>query len=476
MQMQGDVLPIRTQGSRAPLSEELSLAATVIAAFESGSDLESQLSAVFAQSNQQQTAHKSAKSMPSTAAVKEFVYRAVRQGGTLRALLNVLNQRLPAPWVLALQKVVLAQLITLQEGDDKSSSRLVAQAVEAVKGNRENAFAAGFLNATLRRFLRERMALMASVGALPEALYNHPVWWIEQLKVDHPQHWQSILQAGNGQAPMTLRVNNRLVSAEQYLELLQREQIAAVSTPTHASHFGVILDHAVPPQSLPGFSEGFVSVQDAGAQLAAILLEPKDGMRVLDACAAPGGKSVHFLELANIDLLALDIDSTRLARVAENLSRFRAGMANNKNINREFKGQLTLKAADARVPSQWWDGKHFDLVLADVPCSASGIVRRHPDIRWRRQRGDLATFQEQQTEMLNSLWPVVKPGGKLLYVTCSVFRAEGNQVVERFLNGRSNAQRDTIDCDLLQADGYALPQGAYSLHDGFFYARFSKTI
>ena len=471
--VQGNVVaiaPLVPSAGRAPLSVELSLAATVIAAFEAGSDLEGPLTMAIASGEK-------APLQPSAPAVKEFVFRAVRQGGALQALLNRLNQRLPAPWVLALQKVVLAQLITLQQGDDKASARLVAQAVEAVKNNREHAFASGFLNATLRRFLREREALMASIAQLPDALYNHPQWWIEQIQKDHPAHWQGLLQAGNGQAPMTLRVNSRLLAAEQYLQWLEREQLGAVIAPvlTRKSEItsAVILDHAASPHSLPGFSEGFVSVQDAGAQLAALLLEPSDGMLVLDAFAAPGGKSVHLLELADIDLLALDIDEIRLARVAENLSRFRAGMV---HAVRPFKGNVVLKTADARVPSQWWDGKHFDRILADVPCSASGIVRRHPDIRWRRQRGDLATFQQQQSEMLLSLWPLLKPGGKLLYVTCSVFRAEGNQVLERFLTGRSNAQCEIVSGDFVQADGYALPQVSDSSHDGFFYARLSKTI
>ena len=470
---------------RALLSEELSIAAEVLSQFCSGADLEKTFETVLLVAS----GGKSGK--VSTSAVKEFVYRSVRSFRLLQAITSLLNTKPPTPWVLALQQLVIAQLLVMQNRQDEiaSTARIVDQAIEAVKANREHAFAAGFVNATLRRFLRERAALLVQANRNDEAIYNYPFWWLKELEKTYPLDWKELARAGDAQAPFCLRVNRRFGSVEDYITLLKTalpNTTTRIPVKSFAGVQALIVEPAIAVRSLPGFSQGHVSVQDAGAQLAAYFLELEDGQKVLDACAAPGGKTVHCLELADINMTALDVSADRLARVAENLSRFRAGMG-------ELKYPCTLKVGDARMPSQWWDGTLFDRILADVPCSASGIVRRHPDIRWRRQRGDLATFSLQQVEILNGLWPLLKPGGKLLYVTCSLFAAEGQEVISQFLQGRRNVVQEPLTLQTVEQatgltnfrDGYLLPKAMQdpstavrfeAEHDGFFYARLVKTF
>jgi 16S rRNA (cytosine967-C5)-methyltransferase len=477
---------------RALLSEELSIAAEVLSQFCDGADLEKtlELSLGGDKKGNVSSGTKSSGKI-STSAVKEFVYRSVRSLRLLQALTSLLNSKPPAPWILALQQVVIAQLLVLKntDGETASTARIVDQAIEAVKANREYTFAAGFVNATLRRFLRERATLLTQANRNDEAAYNYPFWWLKELEKTYPLDWKELAKAGDTQAPFCLRVNRRFNDVDGYIATLnvafphlKCEPVISLSGVVEA----VIVEPAMAVRSLPGFSQGHVSVQDAGAQMAAHLLELKDGQTVLDACAAPGGKTVHCLELADVKMTALDVSPERLARVAENLSRFRAGMG-------ELRHPCTLKVGDARMPSQWWDGALFDRILADVPCSASGIVRRHPDIRWRRQRGDLATFSLQQVEILHGLWPLLKPGGKLLYVTCSLFAAEGQEVISQFLQGRRNVVQEPLtDQTIEQAtgltnfrDGYLLPKATQDSstgvrfeaeHDGFFYARLVKTL
>jgi 16S rRNA (cytosine967-C5)-methyltransferase len=480
---------------RALLSEELTLAAEVLSQFSSGADLEKTFETVLLGLGNDKKAQASialkSSGKISTSAVKEFVYRSVRSLRLLQAITSLLNSKPPTPWVLAMQQLVIAQLLVMQNRHDEiaSTARIVDQAIEAVKANREQAFAAGFVNATLRRFLREKAALLVQANRNDEAIYNYPFWWLKELEKTYPLDWKELARAGDAQAPFCLRVNRRFGSVDSYIAVLKTsipdlkcEPVKSLGGLVQA----LIIESAMAVRNLPGFSQGHVSVQDAGAQMAAHLLELKDGQTVLDACAAPGGKTVHCLELADIKMTAIDVSAERLARVAENLSRFRAGLG-------ELKHPCTLKVGDARTPSQWWDGQLFDRILADVPCSASGIVRRHPDIRWRRQRGDLATFSAQQVEILNGLWPLLKPGGKLLYVTCSLFAAEGQEVISQFLQGRRNVvQEPLIDQTIEQAtgltnfrDGYLLPKAMQdpstnlrleSEHDGFFYARLVKAL
>lgn len=333
---------------------------------------------------------------------------------------------------------------------------VVDQAVTAASSTRSLTSFKGLLNACLRRFLRERAALEAAVADSPEAEWNHPGWWVKQLRVAYPQQWQEILRAANVPAPLTLRVNCRRASREQVLAAFQDAGLAAEPV----GQACLVLATPRPVTQLPGFAEGWWSVQDAGAQLAAELLAPQDGMRVLDACAAPGGKTAHLLELADIDLLALDADADRLVRVGQNLDRL--GLAGER---------ARLQAADAADLDAWWDGKPFDAVLADVPCTASGIVRRHPDIRWLRRENDVRRTAMLQARILDALWRTVAPGGRLLYVTCSIFPIEGTRQALEFLQRHPEAQRLDAPGQLLPVAVDATPAAQ---RDGFFYALFAK--
>ncbi len=380
--------------------------------------------------------------------------------GRAEALRRQLAKRAPPAWVDALLCSALA-LLWEPEAAPYAEHTLVSQAVEAVKQHERAQ--ASFVNAVLRRFLRERAALVETSSRDLVARWNHPRWWIERLKLDWPRNWQALLDENDRHPPLTLRVNARRCTPQAYAERLAAAGIEARVAGPHA----VMLAEPRAVSRIPGFAEGEVSVQDLAAQWAApLLIGPglPPGARVLDACAAPGGKTAHLLELADLEVLALDSDARRLERVQETLDRL--GL------------QATLKAADARQPPQWWDGRPFDAILMDAPCSASGIVRRHPDIRWLRREGDIAALAEVQREMLQALWPLLKPGGRLLYCTCSVFQDEGVHQIDAFL------QRST-QAVTLPAPGHALPvadNGFQSAaggqqaapHDGFFYALIEK--
>jgi 16S rRNA (cytosine967-C5)-methyltransferase len=344
----------------------------------------------------------------------------------------------------------------------------VNQAVEAAKNTRTLQANASFLNACLRRFLRERDALVRATDGDVQAQWNHPTWWVKRVQVDHPQHWQAILRANNQAAPMTLRVNTQRITRDA---LQASWQAAGVASQTVGDQ-GLVLDQARSVRDIPGFDEGLCSVQDAAAQCAAQLLltgllpAQKGGMRVLDACAAPGGKTAHLLEMlpANAQVTALDIDPKRCERVAENLARL--GLHAN------------VIAADAALPKGWWDGEVFDGILLDAPCTASGIVRRHPDVRWLRRETDIAQLAAIQKNLLKRLWPMVRPGGRLLYCTCSVFKAEGDDQLKTFLEHNTDAR-------LMPSFGHLRPQNSDQVaslidnlpgdHDGFYYALLEKT-
>ncbi|MEN4920786.1 16S rRNA (cytosine(967)-C(5))-methyltransferase RsmB [Achromobacter spanius] len=397
---------------------------------------------------------------PATQAVS---FHAMRYLGWADAVGREMVQRYPS---VLFESLLLVSLTLLKEEGEAAEAlpgmpvyaphTVVDQAVTAASGSRSLASFKGMLNACLRRFLRERAALQAAVADSPEAQWNHPGWWVKQLTVAYPRQWQEILASANLPAPLTLRVNRRRASREQVLAAFQDAGLAAEAV----GQSGLVLATPRPVTQLPGFAEGWWSVQDAGAQLAAELLAPRDGMRVLDACSAPGGKTAHLLELADIDLLALDTDADRLARVEQNLERL--GLASDR---------ARLKAADAADLDAWWDGKPFDAVLADVPCTASGIVRRHPDIRWLRRENDLRRTATLQARILDALWATVTPGGRLLYVTCSVFPIEGTRQALEFLQRHPEATR-------LDAPGQLLPVAVDATparqHDGFFYALFAK--
>ena len=309
--------------------------------------------------------------------------------------------------------------------------------------------AKGLANAVLRNYLREADALVARCGS-DTAHYSYPQWWIDRVRAAWPQYWESVLNAGNLHPPMTLRVNRRRLTAEQYLAKLGERGINGELIGAQA----ILIERPVPIESLPGFGAGEVSVQDAGAQLAAPLLDVRPGMRVLDACAAPGGKAGHILELADCALTALDNDPARLPRISDNLTRL--GLS------------ARVVRGDCASPASWSDGVPFERILLDAPCTASGVVKRHPDIKWLRRESDIAALATIQSRMLDALWQQLAPGGKLLYATCSVFPQENAQTIESFLARSDGARR--LPLAGLEG-GQLLPDAR---HDGFFYALLEK--
>lgn len=409
--------------------------------------------------------------------VQALTFQVLRQLGTARALVAQLAPRKPDPAVHALLCSAVALLLHEPANADVDAAEATAptgfvpyavhtvvnQAVDAARQQRSTQRQAAFVNACLRRFLRERTALQAAVANDLEACWNHPRWWIERMQRDHPDHWQAILTANNQPGPMTLRVNRRLTDPAKYQQALKTVGLAAQPV----GDDGLTLAQPQPVDRLPGFADGLCSVQDAAAQLAApLLLAGRDWpatARVLDACAAPGGKTAHLLELADLDLLALDVDPRRCERVTATLQRLHLRAA--------------VQAGDAARPADWWDGQLFDAILLDAPCTASGIVRRHPDVRWLRRESDVAQLAAVQQQLLDALWPLLKPGGRLVYATCSVFLAEGSMQLASFLERHTDAVSEPAPGHLLPGNAGALasvrdnePGG----HDGFFYARIDK--
>ncbi|MDX1755952.1 MAG: 16S rRNA (cytosine(967)-C(5))-methyltransferase RsmB [Marinobacter sp.] len=311
----------------------------------------------------------------------------------------------------------------------------------------------GLVNGVLRKAEREG----EPAPIRPEIELSHPDWMVAKLQHNWPDDWQDILTANNVQAPMTLRVNRRQIARDDYLDRLRATGIDAAATP-HAPH-GIQLAHPVPVDRLPGFVDGTASVQDEAAQLCTSLLDLAAGQRVLDACAAPGGKTCAILESCEglAEVVALDQSPERLARIDENLDRL--GL------------DARVLAADAADTAQWWDGQRFDRILLDVPCSASGVIRRHPDIKLLRREDDITPLAAIQLRLLEALWPTLAPGGRLVYATCSVFPQENHRIIQRFLKLQPEAR-------LLQPDvawGRDMGQGRQLLpqpdgHDGFFYA------
>jgi 16S rRNA (cytosine967-C5)-methyltransferase len=390
------------------------------------------------------------------ALVQELAYGTLRFLGCVRMLVRRLAKRpLEDESVEALLFVALYQLIHT----GAPAHAVVDQAVRATSQLRRTS-AGGLVNAILRSFLRRRDILLAEVAREDEGRFSYPSWWIARVRAEYPENFAAILDAGNMRPPLTLRVNRRQLERGAYIDALAREGIAA----TAVGDTGVIVTEPRAVAGLPGYGEGWFSVQDLGAQCAAPLLAARDGMRVLDACAAPGGKTTHIAELADVELTAIDSDAQRIERVTENLNRLK----------------LTARTivADAAATSAWWDRKPFDRILLDVPCSASGIVRRHPDAKWLRREDDFANFESQQQGLLDSLWKCLAPDGLLLYATCSIFRAENQDQVSGFLAHHADATRVPIALrpDLEATGGQLLPAGGVAAHnhDGFFYALLAK--
>lgn len=374
-----------------------------------------------------------------------MVYGTLRRYGRGDAILAALAHRgVPDTKVRALLLCALYSIESASYADHVA----VDQAVRACALVGKPA-AKRFVNGLLRSFLRQRVAIEATLAENPVARWLHPDWWIEAIRSAYPEDWEAVLETGNRHPPMGLRVNRRSSSVPDYLARLEGASMRA----RHLGDCALLLEVPVGVDRLPGFAGGDVSVQDAGAQRAAPYLDLVDGQRVLDACAAPGGKACHILERADVELLALDSDPVRCDRIRQNFGRL--GL------------QGTVRAADSSRPEEWWDGRPFDRILADVPCTASGIVRRHPDIKWLRRPGDAARFASGQLRLLEALWRVLAPGGKLLYVTCSVFPEENAAVLDAFC-----ASWPALRLDLPGGAPAQLLPGADN--DGFYYALLQK--
>ena len=382
----------------------------------------------------------------SRASLLDLTHGSLRRYGRIQSLSRKLSTR---GGTEPLVEALLWCAIYALDSTRYTEYTIVDQAVRACTMLGQHR-AKGFVNGVLRTLLRNRAAIEAGLASDPEARWQHPAWWISAVQRAHPNAWQEVLEAGNTHPPMCLRVNVRRIFTQDYQLWLQSEGIAARRVDSCA----LLLAKPVPVSRLPGFAQGEVSVQDAGAQRAASYLDLAAGQRVLDACAAPGGKSGHMLEMENIALTALDADEARCLLIVRNLARL--GLA------------AQVQTADCTRLETWWDHEPFDRILADVPCSASGVVRRHPDIKWLRRELDLGAFAMRQGAILDALWPALAAGGKLLYVTCSVFSEENDAVVERFVARTPDGLR------------LPLPQGAASTllpgpeHDGFYFALLTK--
>lgn len=395
-------------------------------------------------------------------AIREACFDTLRHYGLIEAELRALVKTPPREEIDSLLKIALAQL---QFGRAKPYA-IVDHAVKATNALGQPQ-ARGLVNAVLRNFQRKQDNLPDEVRAINRsAKHNLPLWWINRIQQECPDHWEGMAESALLHPPLTLRANIRkttMASAAAKLE-------AAGFTVTVLGREALSIDPPRPVSDIPGFAEGEVSVQDAAAQYAAHFLGAADGMRVLDACAAPGGKTGHLLERNTLELTALDNDAKRVSRIESNLNRL--GLVAN------------VRTADAVQPQTWWDGHPFDRILLDAPCSGAGVIRRHPDIKWLRRESDLAGFAAQQLALLSALWKCLGSGGRLLYVTCSVFRAENEGVVLQFMNAQAASGNVVQRLPLPDVpapssqehtptfrDGQLLPDAH---HDGFFYALLAK--
>ena len=357
--------------------------------------------------------------------------------------------------VECLLRIGLYQLIYQRKPDHAA----VNETVKATKKLKKD-WAGKLVNGVLRTFIREQAEILVQADSSVTARYAFPDWLLKRIQTAWPDDWADILSASNTHAPMTLRVNQRMQTTAAYQAVLQEAGIAAELVSVVDS--ALILQTPVGVEQLPGFFSGTVSVQDAAAQLAAQLLDCQPGMRVLDACAAPGGKTSHLLERTDdLHLIALDESESRLKRVTENLTRLHL--------------QAELVAADAGDTATWWDGQLFDRILLDAPCSATGVIRRHPDIKVLRRDSDIAELQQEQAQLLNNLWHTLRPGGLLLYATCSILPEENSRQVEAFLAAHPDATLEPMSAvwGREQPAGRQLLPGEHAM-DGFYYALLCK--
>jgi len=399
------------------------------------------------------------------ALIQEMVYGVARHFFRLTAITRELLERPLKPADSDLQLLLLTGLYQLRDMRTpvaRAVNETVAAAVTLGKP-----WAKGLINACLRNYQRRRDDLETRAERDEEARYDHPRWLIEKFRGAWPQDWERIVAANNRRPPLWLRVNRQRSNREAVLDCFAAQHIDA--QPVDEPDSALLVDPPRPVHDLPGFSAGLVSVQDAAAQFAAGLLETQPGERVLDACAAPGGKTAHLLERTpGLELLALELVPERVLRIRENLDRL--------GLHAE------VRRADATRPEDWWDGRAFDRILLDAPCSATGVIRRHPDIKLRRKNADLPRLLATQRALLDSLWPLLKPGGKLLYVTCSILPDENERQINRFLGDRDSARIWSRPLPAGRAcptghqllPGDPLPGPAAASTDGFYYAGIEK--
>ncbi len=397
------------------------------------------------------------------ALLRDMCFGTLRWHERLSAILKQLVKKALKPAdkdVECLLRIGLYQLIYQRKPDHAA----VNETVKATKKLKKD-WAGKLVNGVLRTFIRQQTKLLVQADSIITARYAVPDWLLKRIQTAWPDAWADILSASNTHAPMALRVNQRVQTTAAYQALLQAAGIAAEFVPALDS--ALILQDPVGVEQLPGFFSGTVSVQDAAAQLAAALLDCQPEMRVLDACAAPGGKTSHLLERTdNLHLIAIDESESRLQRVTENLTRL--------NLQAQRVTQLTADAGDTAA---WWDGQLFDRILLDAPCSATGVIRRHPDIKVLRRDSDIAELQQQQARLLRSLWHTLRPGGQLLYATCSILPDENSRQVEAFLAEYPDAYQQPIDAawGRAQTVGRQILPGEQGM-DGFYYALLGKAV
>lgn len=363
-----------------------------------------------------------------------------------------LRHKDPAVHALLVLGLVQLEILDLQD------YAAVAATVEAVRALKRPQLA-GLVNAVLRRWQRERETLLAKLDAKAQTRHAHPAWLAAALQRDWPQQTEAVMLADNREPPLMLRVNRQRSERSILLEQLQAAGYAAITHPWLAD--ALVLPHSSDVTRIPGFEDGHFAVQDGAAQVAADLADLRDGLRVLDACAAPGGKACHLLERADIDLTALELDAARAERIRQNLMRLRLN--------------AKVVIGDAGAPKAWWKGQPFDRILVDAPCSATGVLRRRPDVRLHRRESDIAAMHAQQRCILAALWPLLAPGGRLVYITCSVLRAENEAIVSELLTARPDAQAlaFTLPTGQAAAVGWQILPGDDDL-DGMYYAVLQK--
>ncbi|SFR94494.1 16S rRNA (cytosine967-C5)-methyltransferase [Dyella sp. OK004] len=369
-----------------------------------------------------------------------------------RLLEKPLRQKEPAIHALLVLGLVQLEILQLPE---YAAVAATVQATRALQRPRM----AGLVNAILRRWQRERAELLVALDAKPQTRHAHPAWLAKTIARDWPEHADAIMAADNREPPLMLRANARRTQRDALIERLQADGYSAEAHPWLAD--GIVLPHSADVTRMPGFAEGLFAVQDGAAQVAADLADVHDGQRVLDACAAPGGKACHLLERADIALTALEFDAGRATRIRQNLERL--GL------------RADVVIGDAGEPANWWDGQAFDRILIDAPCSATGVLRRRPDVRLHRRDSDIPAMAAQQQRILDALWPLLAPGGKLVYITCSLLRAENEAIVEAFLAGQADAE--AVAFTLLAGHpakpGWQILPGDGDL-DGMYYAVLGK--